>query len=151
MGWKNVRKRGRRQKIQHSNFLNYFHQILQLQINKGLSGLRPEHPQKFTLLVLENHNFYKDDSLKRISPPIKTSKCFHSYGICLDINNLSISIRIKMTTQRGKKYFLNGPIVQQLMSHTSNVQVKELGADKLQNFLKQGKLRVEGKREQLRA
>lgn len=40
---------------------------------------------KVSLLILENHDFYKDNPLKkRIATPIKTSERVHSYGVCPD-------------------------------------------------------------------
>lgn len=88
---------------------------------------------KVSVLVLENRDFHKDNLLKkRISTPIKTSKCVHSYGVRLDTNNLITGLRTKTTTHRGKKKdFLNGQLTQQFTSHTSNVWIKELGVDKV--------------------
>lgn len=40
---------------------------------------------------------------KTTSPPIKTSKCVHSYGLCQDINSLSINISMKMATKKGQR------------------------------------------------
>lgn len=85
---------------------------------------------KVSVLVLENRDFHKDNLLKkRISTPIKTSKCVRSYGVRLDTNNLITGLRTK--TGGRRRIFLNGQLTQQFTSHTSNVWIKELGVDKV--------------------
>lgn len=39
---------------------------------------------------------------KSTSSPIKTSKCVHSYALYQGINNLCISISMKMATKKGQ-------------------------------------------------